>query len=84
MSSLVFHVDADKADVNILESIKAFFGNQKVEILVKSEKSLSDIIQENQKSKTSYVFKGDEFDSIAEKILNDEPVNFENYKRIEP
>jgi hypothetical protein len=81
MSSLVFHIEADKADTNILESIKAFFGNQKVEIFVKPEKKLSEIIEKNRASNTSYVFSGDEFDTIAEKILNEESVDFKPFKR---
>lgn len=81
MDSLVFHIEADKADINILESIKAFFGNQKVEIFVKPEKKLSEIIEKNNNSKVSYVFSGDEFDSITEKILNEENVDFEPFKR---
>ena len=40
MDSLVFHIKADKANVNLLESIKAYFGNQKIEILVRPEKTL--------------------------------------------
>ena len=83
MSSLIFHIEADKVDSNLLESIKAFFGNQKIEILVKSEERLSDIIKENRKSKISYVFEGDEFDTVSKKILNDESVDFEPFKRIE-
>jgi hypothetical protein len=82
MSSLVFHIEADKADTNILESIKAFFGSQKVEIFVKSEKALTEIIEENYKSNVSYVFSGNEFDEVAEKILNDESPDFEPYKKV--
>lgn len=82
MSSLVFRIEADKADTNILESIRAFFGKQEVEILVKSKKSLIEIIEENRKSNVSYVFSGDEFDKVAEKMLNDEPVDFSPYKKV--
>ena len=82
MSSLVFHIEADKADTNILDSIRAFFGKQEVEISVKSKKSLIEIIEENRKSNVSYVFSGNEFDEIAEKLLNDEPVDFAPYKKV--
>lgn len=82
MSSLVFHIEADKADTNILESIKAFFGSQKVEIFVKSERNLTEIIEENRKANVSYVFSGNEFDEVAEKMLNDQPVDFEPFKRV--
>lgn len=84
MDSLVFHIEADKADVNLLESIKAYFGNRKIEILVKPEKQLADIIQENKESKVSYVFKGDEFENLASQILNDEPADLEPFKKVQP
>ena len=82
MSSLVFHVEAHKADTNILDSIRAFFGKEEVEILVKPKKKLIEIIKENRKSNVSYVFSGDEFDKVAEKMLNDQPVDFEQYKKV--
>ncbi len=82
MDSLVFHIDADKANVNLLESIKAYFGTQKIEILVRPEKKLVDIIDENRKSKIAYVFKGNEFDTIATQILNEKEADFEPFKRI--
>ena len=82
MSSLVFHVEAHKADTNILDSIRAFFGKEEVEILVKPKKKLAEIIKENRKSNVSYVFSGDEFDKVAEKMLNDQPVDFEQYKKV--
>ena len=82
MSSLVFHVEAHKADTNILDSIRAFFGKEEVEILVKPKKKLIDVITENRNSNVSYVFSGDEFDKVAEKMLNDQPIDFEQYKKV--
>jgi Mg/Co/Ni transporter MgtE len=72
MSSLVFHIEADKADTNILESIKAFFGSQKVEIFVKSETSLLDVIEKNKKSKISYSIPHNEIAKLAESLEEDE------------
>ncbi|MES2778148.1 MAG: hypothetical protein V4722_28490 [Bacteroidota bacterium] len=83
MDSLTFHIEADKADVNLLESIKAYFGNRKIEILVKPERQLADIIAENRQSKESYVFKGNDFDNIASQIMNEEPVDFESLKKVQ-
>ena len=37
MSALIFHVEADKIDTNILDSIKAFFGKQRIHISVEPE-----------------------------------------------
>jgi hypothetical protein len=34
MDTLVFHVEADKLDAKLLESIKAFFGTRKIAISV--------------------------------------------------
>jgi Mg/Co/Ni transporter MgtE len=85
MSSLVFHIEADKADTNILESIKAFFGSQKVEIFVKSEVSLLEIIEKNKKSKISYPIPYDEIVKMAESLDNEEDIDviseIEKYKR---
>ena len=37
MDSLVFHIDADKADAKMLDSILAFFGNRRVQVSVQPE-----------------------------------------------
>jgi Mg/Co/Ni transporter MgtE len=85
MSSLVFHIEADKADTNILESIKAFFGNQKVEIFVKPEKSLLETIEKNKKSKISYSMPYSEISKLAEALEADEDIDviseIKKYKR---
>jgi Mg/Co/Ni transporter MgtE len=85
MSSLVFHIEADKADTNILESIKAFFGSQKVEIFVKSEASLLETIEKNKKSKISYSIPYDEIAKLAESLEEDENIDviseIKKYKR---
>ena len=83
MSSLIFHIEADKIDTNVIDSIKAFFGKQKIQISVKSEKPLAEVIAEAKASKVSYVFAPDEFDEVAEKLLNEETVDFKPFKRIE-
>ncbi len=55
MDSLVFHIDADKANVNLLESIKAYFGTQKIEILVRPEKKRAAVIDnEEDEEKRDY------------------------------
>ena len=45
MSSFIFHIEADKADITILERIKAFLGSQKVETFAKSKSILLEIIE---------------------------------------
>ncbi len=86
MSSLVFHIEADKADVNLLESIKAFFGSQKVEILVKSEYSLLETIERNKKSGISYQIPYNEVAKLADSLEADEETDviseIQKYKRV--
>ena len=84
MDTLVFHTEANRVNANILESIKAFFGNQKVEISVKSESTLASMIEQNKNSGISYTFDANEFDAISEKILNDEALDFESYLKANP
>lgn len=85
MSSLIFHIEADKADITILESIKAFFGSQKVEIFVKSEASLLEKIEKNKKSKISYSIPYNEITKLAESLEEDEDIDviseIKKYKR---
>ena len=35
MESLVFHLNADKVDQNMLDSIKAYYGNRRVVITIR-------------------------------------------------
>lgn len=87
MSSLVFHIEADKADVAMLDSIKAFFGNRRVKVLVEPEPGpqssadLDEKIARNQAAEVSYVFRDDEFAQVANQLLNDQPVDLEAYKQ---
>lgn len=82
MSSLVFHIEADKIDTKVIESIKAFFGKQKIQISVKSEKTLAEVVAEAKTSEISYVFEPNEFDEFAQKLLNNETIDYEPFKRI--
>ena len=88
MDSLTFHIEADKADVKMLESIKAFFGSRRVQISVQPEVNaltlddLEEKVAQNRASSVSYVFNGDEFEQVTQKLLNDEPVDTEAYKQV--
>ena len=42
MESIIFHVDADTIGPNFGESIKAYFGNRRVQITVKPEETPAD------------------------------------------
>lgn len=87
MSSLIFHIEADKVDSNLLESIKAFFGNQKVEILVKSESSLLETVEKNKKSGVSYPIPYSEIAKLADSLEANEDIDvvseIKKYKRVE-
>lgn len=81
MNTLVYHLEADKIDQKFIDSIKAFYGHKKIEISVKEEMSLDSLIERNLKSDTHYEFTAEEFDNIADKILNDEVVDYQIYKK---
>ncbi|MCP9766672.1 hypothetical protein EGI22_02045 [Lacihabitans sp. LS3-19] len=81
MNTLIYHLEADKIDHKLIESIKAFFGNRKIEISVKEEMSVDDLIKKNHDSKTYYEFSSEEFDDFANKILNEEKVDYEKYMK---
>ncbi len=83
MNTLVYNLEADKIDQKLLDSIKAFFGNRKVEISVKEEMSLDSLIEKNRDSKTYYEFSSDEFDNFVGKVMNEEQVDYEKFKKIE-
>ena len=88
MDSLIFHVDADKADSKVLDSIKAFFGNRRVQISVQPEidpltlDDLEEKVDQNRASPVAYVLQEREFDEVARKLLNDEPIDRETYKKV--
>ena len=82
MNTLIYHLEADKIDHKLLESIKAFFGNRKIEISVKEEMSLDTLIEKNRESNTYYEFSSEEFEDFADKILREEEVDYEKYKKI--
>ena len=87
MDSLIFYIEADKAYVNMLESIKAFFGNRHVQISVQPEADpltlddLEEKVNQNRASPVAYVLQENEFDEVARKLLNDDPIDREAYKR---
>lgn len=86
MSSLVFHVDADKIDTNLLDSIKAFFGKQKIHISVDSDSKLSEIIDQGNKSKECYEVPYDVISHLTNALEADEAIDvvseIEKYKMV--
>ena len=84
MESLVFHLDADKADTNLLDSIKAYFGSRRVSVRVEPEDDTEAIaIAESQ---YVYTLPYEKISQLADALENDEAVDvmaeIEQYKVI--
>ena len=75
MDSITFHIDADKADANLLNSIKAYFGNRRIQVTVKPEETLSDLITRNESAGHEYALPYDELVRIANALDEDKSVD---------
>ncbi|ADB40624.1 hypothetical protein [Spirosoma linguale] len=75
MDSIVFHIDADKAGQNLVESIKAYFGNRRVQIIVKPEETITDLIARNEAADHDYALPYDDIARIADALERNEPVD---------
>ncbi len=75
MDSIVFHIDADKAGSNLAESIKAYFGNRRVQIIVKPEEPAADVIARNEASDHDYALPYDDISRIADALERNEPID---------
>lgn len=75
MDSLVFHTDADKVGPNLLESIKAYFGNRRVQVIVKPEETVADVIASNEAADREYALPYDDIARIADVLERDEPID---------
>jgi hypothetical protein len=89
MDSLVFHVEADKLDTNVLDSIKAFFGNRKIEISVKPERNPAmagkDVLEKVKSSEAAdyeYKLSADDLKEYIHQAIAGEPDEAEKFKRI--
>ncbi|QIP12940.1 hypothetical protein G8759_10050 [Spirosoma aureum] len=75
MDSLVFHIDADKVDTYLLDSIKAYFGNRRIEIIVKPEDTLTDIVAKNELANHDYALPYEDIRRIADALERNEPID---------
>ena len=75
MDSLVFHIDADKAGPNLLESIKAYYGNRRVQVIVRPEETSTDLTEENEAADHDYALPYDEIARIAGALERNEPID---------
>jgi myo-inositol-1-phosphate synthase len=76
MNSIVFHVDADKVGPNLAESIKAYFGNRRVQIIVKPDETTTDMTARDEDDEAqNYALPYDDIARIAAALERNEPVD---------
>ncbi len=75
MESLVFHLEADKADTNLLDSIKAHFGSRRVSVRVEAEEGNTLTVDTESESAYAYTLPYEKIAQLADALENDEPVD---------
>jgi hypothetical protein len=80
MESLVFHLDADKADQNLIDSIKAFFGTRRVQITVMADGTTvsatdPDKADDEEDNEPDYALPYDEIARITNALQRNEPID---------
>lgn len=74
MDSIVFHVDADKIGPNLAESINAYFGNCRVQIIVKPDAAAAGATPADNTDR-DYALPYDDIARISEALDRDEPID---------
>ncbi len=75
MDSLVFHVDADKIDTTMLDSIKAFYGNRRIQVIIKPEDTVTDLLAKNEVGEQDYKLPYEDISRIADALDRNETVD---------
>ncbi len=75
MDSLIFHLDADKAGLPLLESIKAYFGNRRIQITVKPDDSEPAALPAPEADDSELVLPYEDIARIANALARNEPVD---------
>lgn len=75
MDSIVFHIDADKIGPNLASSIKAYFGNRRVQIVVKADENADEAIARNDTADEDYALPHNDIARIAKALERGEPVD---------
>ncbi len=75
MNSIVFHIDADKVGPNVVESIKAYFGNRRVQITVEAAEIPTDVIARTEDADPDYALPYDDIARIAAALDRNEPID---------
>lgn len=75
MESLVFHLDADKADQKLIDSIKAYFGTRRVQITVMPDETTDDVVDPDDADEPDYALPYDEIARITTALQRNEPID---------
>lgn len=75
MNSIVFHIDADKVGPNLTESIKAYFGNRRVQITVEAVEIPAGVIARHEAADHDYALPYDDIARIADALERNEPID---------
>ncbi len=75
MDSIVFHIDADKAGQDIVDTIKAYFGNRRVQITVSVDNTVADALARDQTAEPNYALPYDDIARIADALDRNEPID---------
>jgi hypothetical protein len=75
MDSIVFHLDADNVGVNLAQSIKAYFGGKRVQVIVKPEETATEIVARNEQSHHDYALPYSDIARIADALDREEKID---------
>jgi hypothetical protein len=75
MDSIVFHIEADNIGANLAESIKAYFGGKRVQVIVKPEETAAEIVAQNNTADHDYALPYDDIARIADALERNEPID---------
>lgn len=75
MDSLVFHVDADKIGPNLAESVRAYFGTRRVQIIVKPDETATDATPADKADGPDYALPYDDISRISAALDRDEAID---------
>lgn len=75
MDSITFRIAADKAGPNLTDSIRAYFGNRRVQIIVKADETADETPDHAETTGENYALPYDDIARIAEALERNEPVD---------
>ncbi len=75
MDSIIFHVDADKIGPNLAQSINAYFGTRRVQIIVKPDETAADTVPADEADAPDYALPYDDIARISAALDRNEPVD---------